>query len=842
MKMNKLTKRILACGLAFSVVVSGSGLQSGTASAAKKKKAKTVKVSVTVGKTKTLKAGKTSKKVTWSTSNKKVVKITKTKGKKKNTATIKGVKKGTATVTAKMGKTKKTWKVTVKAPATNIASVGVDPLDGTCLVVKLKKAAAVNVSDLTIGLKEYNEGKYNYEPTVKTLTSTDQITYRIYLSRNIYNGEYIKLSLGKKDVKEVQCKRDIIVAEDVNILMEKDATFSRSCGNYFSNTIGTVKYTLKEGTLPEGIVLNSKRGLIKGIPTAIGTYPVKIQATDEMGRTAVVDINFMTYDKTVIVCPNSVDEIRLDDYVDARKVDTVNNQLGKSYYDSIQVSPKGGSGVYKFSLAAPDIPNVRLSTDVTDSVTGQVTQQSGKSTDLLLPYEMTDGVHTYTITITDEKNPQLTATTTVSVNAVRYYNIKGNAKDVNGAELSGNSLYFYPVDAVSSADYVAGHTYTKDGYYDDILDCTAVVGSSSDATAEIGKKKGTYSTELAPGEYIVKVRSEVDGIRYQMSNTLTVGAADAMLDVAAPVRFYSVSGIATYANGNPVTEQYVYFETKDEQFENYSDMKFSVKTDAQGAFIASLPANNYAAYVLDEGKRKYFGTDIAVVDADVTLSQFKLAISRTIVTGTASNGTNPMKYYTLEFINPDGDSTYVETDANGVYKAALAGTAAPGTTYIVKANIGGSDHQIGTVTVLETDVNLTVNLTYSFANEVLNAPVATLGSDLVLTSNGTNDLYAKIEIAESGSYQIRVNSAVYVDSLACYVLDSDGYQERSISDTYTNYVSDTVYLSQGTYYVKVNPRNRIYSVDSDGDPYYTLSQVVGNFTLNISKNTSSFDD
>ena len=66
------------------------------------------KLSMNVGKTATLKLKNNKKKVKWSSSNKKVAKVS-AKGK------VKGLKKGKATITAKVGKKKYKCKVTVKA-------------------------------------------------------------------------------------------------------------------------------------------------------------------------------------------------------------------------------------------------------------------------------------------------------------------------------------------------------------------------------------------------------------------------------------------------------------------------------------------------------------------------------------------------------------------------------------------------------------------------------------------------------------------------------------------------------------------------------------------------------
>ena len=81
--------------MALSVVIPGSIAPTSEAAAKKVKLSKT-KVSIQVGKTKkiTIKNAKKGAKVTWKTSNKKVVKIVKSKKKgKKAYAVIKGAKK-----------------------------------------------------------------------------------------------------------------------------------------------------------------------------------------------------------------------------------------------------------------------------------------------------------------------------------------------------------------------------------------------------------------------------------------------------------------------------------------------------------------------------------------------------------------------------------------------------------------------------------------------------------------------------------------------------------------------------------------------------------------------------
>jgi len=51
-----------------------------------------------------------------------------------------------------------------------------------------------------------------------------------------------------------------------------------------------VTWSLREGALPTGLVLNPATGEITGTPTVAGAYPLKVQVTDTLGLTATVDV------------------------------------------------------------------------------------------------------------------------------------------------------------------------------------------------------------------------------------------------------------------------------------------------------------------------------------------------------------------------------------------------------------------------------------------------------------------------------------------------------------------------------------------------------------------------
>ena len=198
----RLFNKAVACGLAVTLVMTCNG-PSDTALAAKKVSLSKKTVTVTVGKTATVKVKNASKTVKWSTNKKKVATVS-ASGKKKATAKIKGVSAGKATITAKVGSKKLKCSVTVKKAVSKIKTVTVDPLDTSCVVLTMKKATAVNVSDLVVAKKNYKEGSYNYKPTIKTIASADQITYRIYLDSSISKGDWLKVTYNKTDSVEQQ--------------------------------------------------------------------------------------------------------------------------------------------------------------------------------------------------------------------------------------------------------------------------------------------------------------------------------------------------------------------------------------------------------------------------------------------------------------------------------------------------------------------------------------------------------------------------------------------------------------------------------------------------------------
>lgn len=124
--MQSITKRLLAV-ISAVILMTTMLIPAFQASAASVKLNKT-KIVLVVGQTYNLKVSGTKKTPQWSSSNKKIVSVTK-KG------VVKGLKKGTATITAKIGKKKYKCKVTVEAP--KLSSTKKTVTAGTSFALKL---------------------------------------------------------------------------------------------------------------------------------------------------------------------------------------------------------------------------------------------------------------------------------------------------------------------------------------------------------------------------------------------------------------------------------------------------------------------------------------------------------------------------------------------------------------------------------------------------------------------------------------------------------------------------------------------------------------------------------
>lgn len=153
----KLHKRGLSIVLLLAVFIAVYLAVPCKAQAASKPALSKKTVSVTKGKTVTIKVRNAKKRVKWSSTNKKIAYVKKKTGKKRQKAVIKAKKKGTCYIKAKIGKKTLKCKVTVK----NKGDVTVTPVfpddEGTGLedrVIRTRKLSNSS-KDLTAGMKSY---------------------------------------------------------------------------------------------------------------------------------------------------------------------------------------------------------------------------------------------------------------------------------------------------------------------------------------------------------------------------------------------------------------------------------------------------------------------------------------------------------------------------------------------------------------------------------------------------------------------------------------------------------------------------------------------------------------
>ena len=172
--MKKSIKSVLAKSMAVVMAFSLAGITPNTSSeAAAKKPTLTKKVTVTVGKKKTVKvtSNKKVKKTTWSLDKKgkKVVSLSKKKAK---SVVVKGKKAGKATLTAKIKVGKKTYKKTCKITVKKASKVNVTPVPAKTDAAKATPTPANN--------KNNNGGTTKATPTPPvSVIKTEAGTYTV---------------------------------------------------------------------------------------------------------------------------------------------------------------------------------------------------------------------------------------------------------------------------------------------------------------------------------------------------------------------------------------------------------------------------------------------------------------------------------------------------------------------------------------------------------------------------------------------------------------------------------------------------------------------------------------
>ena len=277
------------------------------------------KANLNVGKSLTLKTILSPKKpsnkgIIWKSSNTKVATVT-SKG------VVKAKKAGTVkiTATAKDGSGKKaTCKVTVKkaaivkpdnpAPVIPLSIQSMKIVQDDMMEVTFTKATALTAADFNVWAKRYENADYLKKYTVSQVTTTDSITYKVYITGDMVFGKglYIKV-----EVPKLKLSKECVYMEDT-YNVENSVTLSYKVGATVKDTrqrLGTGYANYSISGLPAGIQYEVTTEATKqvmefsGSPRKAGVYNSVLVYEDEIGSKYRLTIRWIIYDENnLIVC------------------------------------------------------------------------------------------------------------------------------------------------------------------------------------------------------------------------------------------------------------------------------------------------------------------------------------------------------------------------------------------------------------------------------------------------------------------------------------------------------------------------------------------------------------
>lgn len=500
--------RILSLFLVVAMMVSLSGAGLQDVQAAKKKAAKTTKITVKKGNSKkvTIKKAKKAKakKIKWTIKNKKIASVKKSG---KYGIKVKGKKVGTTKLTVKYqvkGKWKSLkYKVVVKkktnTKGTNTNKTTVTKVNLTSLKVvndrtlqfSLSSAYTLSVNDISVKVKMNKSGSYRRAVEVTGLETQDKKNYTVQLYGNegLYANDYIQLSISKltgTKTLEAQYKEKVTAYTE-------ETTYSAEVGNsvsqdfYFYDGVGYS--TFSATNLPPGLTYEVEENemYISGTPTKAGVYNTVLKAVDEMGN---------TYTQTCRFCIGSADKLvaaATDVYV-----------LDGSYI-SRGITVAGGSGSYVYSKK--------------DDATGLSFNTSNGSHS---GYIYAEGTYAVTVIVTDSNNAALTTSVTFNIHVKKTVLVEGKIKDITGGALKYDCR-------ISAENTDKNAKYMSSNY--------SYVGET-----------GEYEMKLAPGTWnfmFEHTDSDVKKISYNVTISKDMKMADVVLNIC-PVILVHPQGVTDF--------------------------------------------------------------------------------------------------------------------------------------------------------------------------------------------------------------------------------------------------------------------------------------------------------
>ncbi|MBO5487091.1 MAG: Ig-like domain-containing protein [Eubacterium sp.] len=480
-------KRALRIFFLFVLMVTICFQAESQAKSIKKPKLNKTKLSLTVGKTTTLKVKNTKKKVSWSSSKKSVATVSK-KGK------VTAKKKGTATITAKVGKTKLKCKITVtkakkktssgsvsntgtntgntggnntgstnnnagtNSPTTKpgIKIVSASVLNTHSVVVTLSEKQELHVDNFKLMCKETAKGNYNCELEVSRISTDDQKCYILDMdSDRIHDNNFVQVTITGLKGTGTASFETVFISSDQNQDDCLSYSFCRTIGEEINEVIPMLGQGYNKITaiqLPPGLRYETNHSVswgdniyITGAPTEAGIFHYTIEYCGEEGEIFSVDTLW------VIGSEASIQAGCLPSY------EIIEENQNCSLSCDFLVA--GGSGNYTYKVLGDS--NAEILPD-RKNIQAEFTS-AGK-------YETT-------IEVTDANNPELKTTFIWTVNLVEGKKVMISFFDADGSPISslGSYIYItpqdktnpYPIEHYTLTDE-EGNSYTilPDGTYD----------------------------------------------------------------------------------------------------------------------------------------------------------------------------------------------------------------------------------------------------------------------------------------------------------------------------------------------------------------------------------------
>lgn len=482
--MRKVTKQVMAVGIAIALAATSVPMTTQTVSAAKKTAAKKAgkksskksskksknTISLKVGSKKKLKVKGVSKKtkIKWKSSKKKVAAVSK-KG------VVKAKKAGTTKITAKYGKKKKVWtvKVTKKtAKKAGVASVAV--LDGKTVRVNLTAAKALKASNFVVRKKADGSGQFAYALRVASVTKLSSKVYEVSLATDdnipydinyIEDGDYVQVTVsalpGNKSGQTQFCYTKNAEARYftgvVGDKIERSVGFSQSHTGYLNS--------MKITGVPNGLTAKMQgdyfklEGTLKTAKASIMTLTAK----DEKGKKLVQKYSCYIGSSSVMYS-----------YIEAGGRVILANDNSSEYFEVYTV---GGSGAYTYTL--PSNTNKYISFNSGDIVFDSYRYDGDGNKKIYLP------ARNYSVAYQVKDTKGHINKGTLAVNAV------------NGAKVSGRVLAADGT-GIDNATVVASFKNDNNKYYRNACYGYSYSNGDTDSYGNAKMKSGDYNMIVYP--------------------------------------------------------------------------------------------------------------------------------------------------------------------------------------------------------------------------------------------------------------------------------------------------------------------------------------------------------